>query len=130
MPLNEVYSFILDSETKSNGGYVTLFIVVMCFVLAASWLLYAYYNPHTPSGQLLIKVIPFFGSQNYLPFCCFVFIIIVHIPDIYIYIYAVYFHSINTHSQNCVFMVEFMIATAYHQNMGCIPVETVDAGVP
>uniref|UniRef100_F1L1C9 Plexin domain-containing protein 2 n=1 Tax=Ascaris suum TaxID=6253 RepID=F1L1C9_ASCSU len=47
-----------DSETKSNGGYVTLFIVVMCFVLAASWLLYAYYNPHTPSGQLLIKYRP------------------------------------------------------------------------
>ncbi|CAJ0579165.1 unnamed protein product, partial [Mesorhabditis spiculigera] len=43
---------------KGSGGISTLLIVCICIVIFVSWLGYAYYNPHTSSGQLLIKYRP------------------------------------------------------------------------
>lgn len=44
---------------KSGGaGRVVLVVLVLLLVCAVGWMLYAYNNPHTPSGQLLIKYRP------------------------------------------------------------------------
>ncbi|PIC39589.1 hypothetical protein B9Z55_011226 [Caenorhabditis nigoni] len=46
------------AEPESRGGVATLTMIV-CFLLAVvAWLAYAYYYPHTTSGQLLIKYRP------------------------------------------------------------------------
>lgn len=53
-----------SSETKSGGagfvvGLLLPLVVVMSLVV---WVLYAYRNPHTKSGQLLIQVTIYFHS--------------------------------------------------------------------
>lgn len=52
MKLNQ----FLDVLGRSNSGFVSIFVVVVGVILLASWASYAYFNPHTPSGQLLIRV--------------------------------------------------------------------------
>lgn len=47
-----------DVLGRSNSGFVSLFVVVVGVVVLASWASYAYFNPHTPSGQLLIRYRP------------------------------------------------------------------------
>uniref|UniRef100_A0A1I8EEH2 PSI domain-containing protein n=2 Tax=Wuchereria bancrofti TaxID=6293 RepID=A0A1I8EEH2_WUCBA len=47
-----------DVLGRSNSGFVSIFIVVVGVVVLASWASYAYFNPHTPSGQLLIRYRP------------------------------------------------------------------------
>lgn len=49
-------SQFLDVLGRSNSGFVSIFVVVVGVILLASWASYAYFNPHTPSGQLLIRV--------------------------------------------------------------------------
>lgn len=41
-----------------NASYVSLFVVIVAVILVVSWTVYAYYNPHTPSGQFLIRYRP------------------------------------------------------------------------
>ncbi|CAD5221256.1 unnamed protein product [Bursaphelenchus xylophilus] len=47
-------------ETRKSGGFGRiLFAVFILFLISAcGWIVYAFYNPHTPSGQLLIKYRP------------------------------------------------------------------------
>ncbi|VDN01315.1 unnamed protein product [Thelazia callipaeda] len=47
-----------DQYGRSNSGFVSLFVILVCGILFASWVSYAYFNPHTPSGQLLIRYRP------------------------------------------------------------------------
>uniref|UniRef100_A0A0N4TDL8 RSN1_TM domain-containing protein n=1 Tax=Brugia pahangi TaxID=6280 RepID=A0A0N4TDL8_BRUPA len=47
-----------DVLGRSNSGFVSIFIVVVGVIMLASWASYAYFNPHTPSGQLLIRYRP------------------------------------------------------------------------
>ncbi|KHJ79570.1 hypothetical protein OESDEN_20778 [Oesophagostomum dentatum] len=54
----------LDKERKADkirgktdgGGYAALVFILGCSLCLIGWLAYAYYNPHTTSGQFLIKV--------------------------------------------------------------------------
>uniref|UniRef100_A0A1I7TFT6 PSI domain-containing protein n=1 Tax=Caenorhabditis tropicalis TaxID=1561998 RepID=A0A1I7TFT6_9PELO len=46
----------IDKETR--GGVATLTMIVLLLVCIVGWLAYAYYYPHTTSGQLLIKYRP------------------------------------------------------------------------
>ena len=48
---------ISDEKQVSSGGgvaFITLFLILGISI--SIWMMYAYYNPHTSSGQLLIKV--------------------------------------------------------------------------
>ncbi|MCP9263554.1 Plexin domain-containing protein 1 [Dirofilaria immitis] len=47
-----------DILGRSNSGFVSIFVVIVGIILLASWASYAYFNPHTPSGQLLIRYRP------------------------------------------------------------------------
>ncbi|VBB31083.1 unnamed protein product [Acanthocheilonema viteae] len=47
-----------DVLGRSNSGLVSIFVVIVGVVVLASWASYAYFNPHTPSGQLLIRYRP------------------------------------------------------------------------
>ncbi|EFO20573.2 tumor endothelial marker 3 [Loa loa] len=47
-----------DVLGRSNSGFVSIFVVVVGVIMLASWASYAYFNPHTPSGQLLIRYRP------------------------------------------------------------------------
>jgi len=49
----------LNSVSKAGGGGMAAFTVFLILLLAAGcWLLYAYYTPHSTSGQFLIKYRP------------------------------------------------------------------------
>lgn len=43
-------------KEEPKGGVATLTMIVVFLVCIVAWLAYAYYNPHTTSGQILIKV--------------------------------------------------------------------------
>ncbi|TKR77003.1 hypothetical protein L596_018056 [Steinernema carpocapsae] len=46
-------------ETTSGSGFASVFAVLLILIFASSiWVVYAYYNPHTTSGQFLIKYRP------------------------------------------------------------------------
>jgi hypothetical protein len=47
-----------ESPEEGSGGiaFVTLFMLVA--ISASVWVAYAYFNPHSRSGQLLIKLAP------------------------------------------------------------------------
>ncbi|KAK0416218.1 hypothetical protein QR680_012352 [Steinernema hermaphroditum] len=46
-------------ETTSGSGFASIFSVLLVLAAGTSiWLVYAYYNPHSASGQLLIKYRP------------------------------------------------------------------------
>ncbi|MFH4979130.1 hypothetical protein AB6A40_005839 [Gnathostoma spinigerum] len=47
-----------DGNSQSNGGVVSLTLIMVAVVLVLSWVMYSYYNPHTPSGQFLIRYRP------------------------------------------------------------------------
>ncbi|VDK81306.1 unnamed protein product [Litomosoides sigmodontis] len=47
-----------DILGRSNSGFASIFVVLVGVVVFVSWASYAYFNPHTPSGQLLIKYRP------------------------------------------------------------------------
>ncbi|VDK73228.1 unnamed protein product [Onchocerca ochengi] len=47
-----------DVLGRSNSGFVSIFVALVGVLLLASWASYAYFNPHTPSGQLLIRYRP------------------------------------------------------------------------
>ncbi|VDL73559.1 unnamed protein product [Nippostrongylus brasiliensis] len=70
----------LDKERRADkskgrpngGGYAVLVFTLGCSLCLIGWLAYAYYNPHTTSGQLLIKVgrisiFPFFVVFSLIP---------------------------------------------------------------
>lgn len=49
----------LADESIANGGYgmaLGLFVPIMLVMCLVVWVFYAYRNPHTKSGQLLIQV--------------------------------------------------------------------------
>jgi len=48
----------LKSDSKTSGGTAAITMFLLFLLAAGCWLLYAYYNPHTTSGQLLIKYRP------------------------------------------------------------------------
>ncbi|CAI2348773.1 unnamed protein product [Caenorhabditis sp. 36 PRJEB53466] len=45
-------------KEEAGGGTATLTLIVLLLVCFVAWLAYAYYNPHTTSGQLLIRYRP------------------------------------------------------------------------
>lgn len=47
---------MVKKKEEAGGGVATLTLVVIVLVCFVAWLAYAYYNPHTTSGQMLIKV--------------------------------------------------------------------------
>ncbi|XP_053674034.1 plexin domain-containing protein 2 [Anopheles nili] len=53
-----------DIHESSHGLLVSLLIVIMILFSSGCWVLYAYRNPHTKSGQLLIRIAKF---QKYRP---------------------------------------------------------------
>ncbi|KAF1760584.1 hypothetical protein GCK72_008833 [Caenorhabditis remanei] len=46
----------VKDEKEAKGGVATLTMIVLVLLCFVAWLAYAYYYPHTTSGQLLIKV--------------------------------------------------------------------------
>ncbi|KAI6187904.1 hypothetical protein M3Y98_00296100 [Aphelenchoides besseyi] len=49
----------LSQKNTGSGGGMAIFTVLFIVLLAAGcWVVYAFYNPHTTSGQLLIKYRP------------------------------------------------------------------------
>ncbi|CAD5215306.1 unnamed protein product [Bursaphelenchus okinawaensis] len=50
----------LDHQVRRSGGFGRILLAVFILFLISScvWIVYAFYNPHTPSGQLLIKYRP------------------------------------------------------------------------
>ncbi|CAJ0943192.1 unnamed protein product, partial [Mesorhabditis belari] len=48
----------LEKNARGSMGISTLLLLCVTVVATVAWLAYAYYNPHTPSGQLLIKYRP------------------------------------------------------------------------
>jgi len=40
----------------SSGGVVAVIFILLLIFSVMCWMAYAYYNPHTPSGQFLIRV--------------------------------------------------------------------------
>lgn len=58
-PSSTASSAIKSSENEESGGgaaFLTLFLILGISI--SIWMIYAYYNPHTSSGQLLIKYRP------------------------------------------------------------------------
>lgn len=51
--------YLADFENSAKSGFLSLFVALIGVLLIISWVIYAYYNPHTPSGQFLIRVIIF-----------------------------------------------------------------------
>ncbi|VDO37702.1 unnamed protein product [Haemonchus placei] len=62
-------SFSLSGRTN-GGGYAALVFTLGCSLCLIAWLAYAYYNPHTTSGQLLIKVSSFSSTDLVLLVFC------------------------------------------------------------
>ncbi len=46
----------MNNGGMSAGGVVAVIFIVGALVGLLAWVGYAYYNPHTPSGQFLIRV--------------------------------------------------------------------------
>ncbi|VDM54532.1 unnamed protein product [Angiostrongylus costaricensis] len=78
----------LEKERRSDkikgktdgGGYAALVFTLGSSLCLIGWLAYAYYNPHTTSGQLLIKVSLF--PSNFVKFIVLVaFVFIQHTQD-------------------------------------------------
>ena len=56
---------VKSSENEESGGgaaFLTLFLILGISI--SIWMIYAYYNPHTSSGQLLIKVSKYFKTDT------------------------------------------------------------------
>jgi len=47
-----------DAPSNTGNGYMLVMTVMLSVFLIGGWLLYAYYNPHSTSGQLLIRYRP------------------------------------------------------------------------
>uniref|UniRef100_A0A914BZJ8 Plexin domain-containing protein 2 n=1 Tax=Acrobeloides nanus TaxID=290746 RepID=A0A914BZJ8_9BILA len=47
-----------QEETTAGGGLTFLVVFLALVISGTAWVIYAYYNPHTPSGQFLIKYRP------------------------------------------------------------------------
>lgn len=58
--VNKVHAYHTDVHASSSGSnlVVTMLVVFSTLFACACWLLYAYRNPHTKSGQLLIRYRP------------------------------------------------------------------------
>ncbi|XGW17727.1 hypothetical protein V3C99_002373 [Haemonchus contortus] len=57
IPLDKPRAEKVKGRTN-GGGYAALVFTLGCSLCLIAWLAYAYYNPHTTSGQLLIKYRP------------------------------------------------------------------------
>jgi len=54
-------SFKTESHTNVSSSSTSLFFIALCvslIIMSAAWLCYAYLNPHTRSGQMLIRYRP------------------------------------------------------------------------
>ncbi|CAL2037828.1 unnamed protein product [Caenorhabditis brenneri] len=49
---------IKPTENEGRGGVATITMIVLLLLTFGAWLAYAYYYPHTTSGQLLIRYRP------------------------------------------------------------------------
>ncbi|KAL6727403.1 hypothetical protein Aduo_009283 [Ancylostoma duodenale] len=58
IPLNKERKTEKAKSRTDGGGYAALVFILGCSLCLVGWLAYAYYNPHTTSGQLLIKYRP------------------------------------------------------------------------
>lgn len=57
--------YFLDMNSSSSN--TSLFFIALCLslmVMSSIWILYAYLNPHTRSGQMLIRVSEFLTNFN------------------------------------------------------------------
>lgn len=58
IPLEKERRTGLVKVSNNGGGYAAFVLTLGCSLCLIGWLAYAYYNPHTTSGQLLIKYRP------------------------------------------------------------------------
>ena len=54
--VNKVKFEVVDEKTSNSSLLVVVLVILTILSSCGVWMLYAYRNPHTKSGQLLIRV--------------------------------------------------------------------------